>query len=129
MKLDNKTIATLTLPPGKDDHVFWDDDLSGFGYRLHRSSERGRVRSAWIIPYRNQAGRSKRMTIGHGALPAIEARKLAAQTLARVKIGGDPRADKVAARERGSKTFRALAEELIAFKKDVDNRRPSTLRH
>src|SRR5215471_8376400 len=111
MKLDNKTITTLTLPPGKVDHVFWDDDLPGFGYRLHRSSEKGRVRSAYIIQYRNQAGRSRRMTIGHAALPAIEARRLAAQALAKVRMGGDPRADKVSARERGSKTFRALAEE------------------
>ena len=127
MKLDAKTITTLTLPHGKDDHVFWDDDLPGFGYRLHRSSKT-RIRGAWIIQYRNQGGRSRRMTIGHAALPAIEARKLAAQTLAKVRIGGDPRADKVAARERGSKTFRALAEEFIAFKKEVDSRRPSTLR-
>jgi integrase len=116
MKLTTTIVRNLELPSGKNDHVFWDEDLPGFGYRMHRSSKG--IRSAWIIQYRIHNGRSRRMTIGSAALAANEARKLAAQQLARVKIGADPRGDKIAARKRGSKTLLSLINDFLADNKD-----------
>ena len=55
MKLTAKFVATAELPPGRDDHVIWDDELAGFGLRLRAGS--GRVRRTFIVQYR-VAGRS-----------------------------------------------------------------------
>ena len=40
MKLTKHSVAELILPPGKTEHVEWDDELPGFGLRL-RKSKRG----------------------------------------------------------------------------------------
>ena len=34
MKLTVGNTPALELPPGKADHVFWDDEIPGFGVRL-----------------------------------------------------------------------------------------------
>ena len=47
MKLTNRLpLAGLALPPGKGDHIEWDDTLPGFGVRL-----RGRNKG-WVVQYR-----------------------------------------------------------------------------
>jgi hypothetical protein len=111
MKLTAKTIASLTLPEGKDDHVVFDEDLRGFGYRLRRRGKR--VRKTYLIQYRNKSGRSRRLTIGSGELPIAAARKTAAELLAKVKLGGDPQGEKTAARERGALVFHTVVDEFI----------------
>src|SRR5262245_38497266 len=47
MKLTQRNIAALTLPKGKPDHIEWDDDLPGFGYRI-----RGGGARTWIYQYK-----------------------------------------------------------------------------
>ena len=37
MRLTAKAIAALSLPEGRADVIHFDDELSGFGYRLRRS--------------------------------------------------------------------------------------------
>jgi integrase len=112
MYLTIKTVARLTLPPNKADHIFWDDELTGFGYRLWRYRER--ARSCWVIQYRNRNGRKRRMTIAPGLLPAHAARRLAAEQLAKVRIGGDPQGEKATNRLRGSRSFHRMVEDFIA---------------
>jgi integrase len=56
------------------------------------------------------------MTIADEALPAAEARRLAARELAKAKTGGDPQGEKVAKRRGGSHVFKAVAEDFIATK-------------
>ena len=61
MKLDARTIAGLSLPPGKADQIFWDDELRGFGFRLRQRGDR--VHRTWIAQYRT-AGHTRRPTLG-----------------------------------------------------------------
>jgi hypothetical protein len=83
-----------TAPDSKRDVVAWDDELRGFGVRFKPTGA-----GAYIIQYRNAEGRSKRLTLGSVAeLTAEEARKLARNKLSGVAQGGDPVAEKRAAR-------------------------------
>jgi integrase len=132
-KLNAKTVASLTLPLGKADHVIWDEDLRGFGYRQCRN-KRGRVRSTWIIQYRNNRGRSRRMTIADGTLPAIAAREMAVRKLAEVKLGSDPQGERITNRAKPSLLFKVAAEAFyeagIKFGiGDGPTWRPKTARH
>jgi integrase len=78
----------------KKDVVAWDDELRGFGVRFKPTGA-----GAYVIQYRNAEGRSKRLTLGTVAeLTAEEARKLARSKLSCVAQGGDPVAEKHAAR-------------------------------
>ena len=47
MKLTKANIARITFPPGKAEHIVYDDDLAGFGLRLHPSGRR-----TWFVQYR-----------------------------------------------------------------------------
>jgi integrase len=116
-KLQTRTIPQIigNAPPGTTDTVVWDEDLPGFGLRIQRGKKRG-LHATWIIQYRTHAGRSRRMTIGDEALPAADARKLAARELAKAKTGGDPQGEKAAKRHAGSHVFKAVAEDFIADK-------------
>jgi hypothetical protein len=48
----------LTLPPGKLDHIHWDDAMPGFGLRLRGDSRR------FVIQYRIASGASRRESLG-----------------------------------------------------------------
>jgi hypothetical protein len=45
------TTASVALPEGKVDAIFFDEELTGFGLRLRRGSG-GRIIRNWIIQYR-----------------------------------------------------------------------------
>ena len=97
MKLTQRNVAKLKLPSGKKDHIEWDDDLPGFGVRL-----RERTRASWITQYRTGADQ-RRMKLGLVAeLDAAQARNLAADVLARVRLGQDPQDDKHQARKQNA---------------------------
>ena len=51
-EIDNRCRGRLALPPGKGDHIEWDETLPGFGVRL-----RGRSKG-WVVQYR--VGRQQR---------------------------------------------------------------------
>jgi len=115
MKLDGKTVASLTLPAGKTDVIFFDSKLPGFGFRLRASSD-GHVRKSWIVQYRH-AGMSRRLLLGNAeALSATQAREAAGKALAVVALGGDPQADKIARRHQDAHTLKALADEFLLVK-------------
>lgn len=38
MRLDAKTVSQVSLPSDKSDHIAWDGELRGFGYRLRRGA-------------------------------------------------------------------------------------------
>jgi integrase len=103
MRLTPSTVRDLALPPGKADHVFFDDDLPGFGMRVRESGAK-----AWLVQYAI-GGRTRRLTIGNPAtLDLGKARNLAKDLLAKARLGGDPVADKATARARAGETFGAL---------------------
>ena len=116
MKLDQRTIASLELPEGKDDVIFWDADLAGFGLRLRRRGDR--VGYSWCVQYRNAAGRTRRVSMTD-TLTAIEAR-------ARRRASSSPRSSSAAIRrvsgrssgDRPAGTLRSIITQYL------DARRP-----
>lgn len=76
----------------------WDSDLKGFGLRVEPSGTK-----TFIVRYRVGGGRRgtlRQAKIGrYGKLTAEQAREEAERILAKVELGQDPQADKVAARE------------------------------
>jgi hypothetical protein len=104
--LDAETVAALTLPEGKQDVVFFDQDLTGLGFRLRRRPD-GRLHRSWIIQYLATDGHKRRMKLGNfETLTAAEARTYARQLLAQVALGGDPQAE----RKTERKTTRERAQ-------------------
>jgi integrase len=121
LKLDAKTVASLKLPDGKDDDIFWDAHLAGFGIRLRAGGHR-----SWVAQYRAH-GRTRRLTIGSvEKLNPIEARKTARMELAKVELGGDPQGAKQEQRRQAVHTLRAVAGAYLEAK--ASELRPSSLR-
>jgi integrase len=108
--LDSKTINALTLPPGRSEEVYWDTSLPGFALRWRRSGGR-----AWIVQYRNGAGRSLKYTLGaFEKLAVADARQAARTILGAVAVGRDPQGEKLAARLAGVHTLRSAVDAYLA---------------
>jgi integrase len=117
MRLDTKTVSKLSLSSDKSDHIAWDGELRGFGYRLRRGA-RGQVLKTWVVQYRR--GRTRRVLLGSGdLLSAEQARHQAKKLLAKVALGEDPQADKTDRRQKDNYTLGALADEYLAFKQPI----------
>jgi integrase len=105
MRLTDAIAATLQLPPGKADALFWDDAVPGFGIRIRASGVR-----TWVFQYKAGGYATRRLTIGRlGAVRAARAREIAGEYHAQVRLGRNPSAEKRAAVERSRDTFGALA--------------------
>ena len=116
MKLTAKAVAALALPPGKTDHIEWDDELRRFGYRLRRSAD-GKVRRSWVCQYQFHGG-SRRVLPGEGGvLGAEQARMAARKIMAKVALGQDPAGDRRDRRGKDALTMRSQVEEFLAIKK------------
>jgi integrase len=113
MKLDAKSVAALKLD-GKNDAIFFDDDLHGFGYRL-RLGANGKLRRSWVAQYK-RTGATRRMSQSAEKLGAEQARGWAKKVLAKVALGEDPQADSRARRDRDSLTMRSQVTEFLAAK-------------
>ena len=129
MKLTAKVIRELKLPAGKSDHLFWDDDLPGFGLRLRDGGSRN-----WVFQYA-LGDKQRRMSLG-AATPEsftqirtkdengesktlkLGIREYAALLHAKVKLGQDPAAEKTEKRMRASDTFETIAARYLAAKKE-----------
>ena len=92
-ELTKAIIDRLTLPDGKRETIVFDKALPGFGLRIREGGKR-----TWIAQYRIGT-KQRRVTLGTAAtLDVDEARRRARAALAAVHLGGDPQAEKVAAR-------------------------------
>ena len=81
---------------GKEMIEYWDDELPGFGLRVHPSGRR-----TWFVMFR-QRGKQRRVLLGTARqMTATEARRLAREKLAEVALDGLPtrRTDKVGAKQ------------------------------
>jgi integrase len=121
VKLDQKTVARLELADDRDDVIHFDNQLTGFGFRLRRIAS-GAVARSWIVQYRS-GGATRRMRIGSDFLTAAEARRQAEKILAKVALGEDPQADRHERRAKDQMQMRAVVAEYLAAKQA----RPKTL--
>ena len=93
-KITKRLIDSLRPVQGRDVFV-WDSDLKGFGLRLKPSGA-----GAFIVQYRNQEGRTRRLRVGRiGTLTPDEARKEARDRLVDATKGRDPSAERHALRD------------------------------
>jgi integrase len=121
LKLTAKTVAALKLG-GKRDVIHFDDQLSGFGYRL-RLGAGGKVLRSWVVQYR-RGGTSRRLLLGSAAaLSAEQARTMAKKALGLIAHGADPQADRADRRGKDKHTLRMVIDEYLAVKQV----RPRTL--
>jgi integrase len=99
-KLTPQAVAALTLPEGKTDALYFDDDVPGLALRLRAGGSK-----TWTFQYRIGT-RQRRLNIGAAsALSPHEARKRAALLHAKVKLGQDPADEKTRARAQANETF------------------------
>ena len=113
MRLTAATVRTVQCAPGKSEQVFFDEALPGFGLRVRRTGAQ-----TWLVQYA-VAGRTKRVFLGAPALvDASKARAMAKDLLARVRLGGDPAGEKVAARAEAANTVGALLPRFLARQRD-----------
>ena len=113
-----KRIVDRLAVNGKD-AVFWDSELPGFGIRVYPTG-----RKIYVVQTRAN-GRSKRFTVGcHGDIAPDQARKDAANIIARLKAGLPP----VEQEPQPEPTVAALAEryerECVAM-----HCKPNTIKH
>ena len=98
--------AVDALLPAERERVVWDDDIKGFGVRVHPTG-----RKVYIVKYRHE-GRSVKVTIGlHGPVTPAAARARAAEIVTLAKTGRDL-AGKTP-HVRGSATMAALARRFM----------------
>ena len=115
MKLTASSVAALTLPEGKTDHMEWDDSLPGFAIRLRGQGKH------YIVQYR-VGTQQRRESLGDvRKITLDQARTIARQKFAQVELGTDPAAEKI--RVRAASAVRALtlnvaAERYLDYKKD-----------
>jgi integrase len=122
MKFTKTTIAELTLPPGKSEHIEWDSTMPGFGIRL-------RLHGAprFVVQYRiGRSRKQRRETLDPRKVPLDAARKIAEQRFAQAKLGQDPVEE---ARKEAAKTRHTVGHVVglyLADREPVD--RPATTR-
>lgn len=125
LKLDTKTITGLALSKGRDEEIYWDTELEGFGYRLRRRTDGG-LHPTWITQYR-ASGHTRRVTIGSAKkLTSPQAREAARTILARVVLGADPQSEKAAKRQQATRTLRSVVAAYLEAVQPV--LRPSSFR-
>jgi integrase len=120
MELTKDTVAALTLPEGKSDAIFFDDDLPGFGVRLRAGGK-----AVWIIQYRVGV-QQRRETLGDIRKVDLKAaREEARKRFAKVTLGSDPAAEKEEAAIKARRTLGAIVEQYLTFK--ADKLKPNSL--
>jgi integrase len=117
MRFTKRSIADLALPAGKSELIEFDDDLPGFGLRIRAGGSR-----TFIVQYR--LGKQTRMTLGSTTVLGLDqARHKAREVLARVRLGNDPQAEKLQARQDNAATFSTFIEPYLSRKEKELKRR------
>jgi integrase len=125
MNLNAKAVAALKLD-GKQDAIFFDETMPGFGYRLRLSHDGQRVLRSWVVQYK-RAGATRRMLLGSAEVLSAEAARTAAKkVLGRVALGEDPAADRRERRDKDKLSLRSQVDDYLAIK--ARELRPHSLR-
>jgi integrase len=108
MKLTANAVRAASLPAGKTEAIFFDDDVPGFGLRLRAQGSR-----TFVFQYKCGT-KQRRMALGvASALTITDARKTAGTLYARVRLGQDPAADKAEAHRQASETFKSCLDQYL----------------
>jgi integrase len=118
MRLTDRTVATITVPPGKAEIIVFDDLLPGFGIRVRAGGSR-----RWVYQYRI-GSTNRRFTFKE--MDAGKARRAAETLAAKVTLGTDPALEKAAAHHAAGDTFKRCLDQYLA--RPQGKRRNSTLR-
>ena len=98
--------AVDALAPSERERIVWDDDIKGFGVRVHPTG-----RKVYIVKYRHE-GRSVKVTIGpHGPVTPAAARARAAKIVTLAKTGRDVSGKTLG--QRSGATMAALCERFM----------------
>jgi integrase len=107
-RLTKRSVDALT--PGSGDYTVWDDDLAGFGVRVHPAG-----RKTFVLKYRVGGGRAatqRKMTLGtFGPVTVEQARGMARQAHADVVKGRDPAQERTD--HRRADTFKRFADRYL----------------
>ena len=132
MKLTQKIVDALVLPPGKADVTFWDDECPGLAVRCQRAAKR------WIVRYRikgDASGRQVQVTLGPAAgLSLKDARSAAVHYTQAARRGIDAASEErtaVAERQKRTSALQSRRLGLIAERYIVHAEqalRPNTVR-
>jgi integrase len=111
MRFTTANIRTLALSSGKAEEIIFDDDVAGFGVRIRAGGSKKFV-------YQYKAGsKNRRMTLGSvTAVDVGKARDIAKDLYAKVRLGQDPQGEKIKSKIEAAETFKAAAEEFLAYK-------------
>jgi hypothetical protein len=117
MKLTDRSLTdrtvNLPLPPGKKDHLVFDDMIPGFGLRIREGGSK-----SWIFQYK-LGGKQRRMVLGRAtAIKADKARKSAEQYHEQVSKGQDPAGEKAVRKVQAADTLDELVRRYLAVKKE-----------
>jgi integrase len=108
MNLTAVVVTNLKLKPGEADRIWFDDRVPGFGLRIRESGSQ-----SWIFQYKIGA-KTRRLVIGQAAaIKVAKAREIAGDLHAKVRLGGDPAAERRVKIERNAHTFGALAQRYL----------------
>jgi integrase len=100
-KLTKRSADSMAIPH-EGQAFLWDDELRGFGIRAIPSGLK-----VFVLQYRNEEGRSRRIVLGrYGVLTVEQARKQALMKLGAVAGGADPAEER--AKSRAAITIREV---------------------
>lgn len=92
-KLTKRSVDSMAIP-AKGQTFLWDEELRGFGVRAMPSALK-----VFVLQYRNEEGRSRRIVLGrYGVLTIEQARKQAIMKLGSVASGADPAEERAQSR-------------------------------
>jgi integrase len=115
MKLTQKSIGSLELPPGKTEHIEFCDDIPGFGLRLRA----GKSKTTKTLVFQYKLGdKHRRVTLGpFEAIGSEQARKIASEMYAKVRLGHDPAGEKAESRAKVAETMEAALRSYLPHQK------------
>ena len=108
MKLTQANVTKAKLPTDKQEAIYWDDEMAGFGLRLRSGGSR-----TFIVQYKIGA-KHRRMTLGNAfKVTADDARKQAKQIFGKVVGGHDPASERAARVAEASTSFAASVADFL----------------
>jgi integrase len=124
MRLTAASLGALKLDTGVADKIFFDDDVPGFGLRVRASGAR-----TWVFQYKI-GQRTRRLVLGNAsAVKVAQAKQIAGELHAKVRLGGDPAAEKRQSVRRSQDTFDNLIECFLEQYKKRPRTRDEVVRH